>query len=438
MTGSCYLLETMEARVLIDCGMFQGGAVCESKNFAAFEFDPKTIDAVVVTHAHLDHTGRLPKLVKEGFRGKIYLTPPTCKLAEIVLEDAYHLMLEDFKRQYRPMLYQEEDITATIALFAPLDYNRRLTIGDLSFRFREAGHIFGSAFVEIEERAGGRVTFSGDLGNEHVPILRSTAQLAETDIVVMESTYGDRVHEDESTRETKLKAFLQQTADQKGVLLIPAFAIERTQQLLFEMNHLIESGLVPPIPAYLDSPMAIKATEIVKQFPQYYDRAALELVTRGDDMFDFPGLHLAMSRDESKAINEAPRPKVIISGSGMMNGGRILHHLVRYLSDPSSTLLIVGYQNPYTLGGRLYRGDTHVTVLGERVEVRARIASIGAYSAHADQAKLVSWIASAAKKPARVFCTHGDPEASQALAERLRTEIGIDARAPQRQDMIQL
>lgn len=436
VTGSCYLVQTDETRLLVDCGMFQGGAFCEAKNAKEFDFDPSTIDAVVITHAHLDHTGRLPRLVKEGFKGPIYLTPPTGDLAKLVLEDAYNIMMEEFKREYRPPLYGEEHIEQTLNQFKRLDYSRSVSIGDLSFRLRDAGHIFGSAFVEVTQRGGGKATFSGDLGNENVPILRPTAQLAETDVVIMESTYGNRVHEDESTRTTKLKSVVEKTIKQKGVLVIPAFAIERTQQILYELNHLIEKRIITPIDVYLDSPMAIGATQVIKAYPQYYDPEALQLVSHGDDMFDFPGLHVCQTRDQSKTINEAAWPKIIISGSGMMNGGRILHHLVRYLSNPKTTLLIIGYQSPSTLGHKLYRGDKSVQVMGERVDVRATVTSIGAYSAHADQNKLVSWIANAAHKPSHIYCTHGEEGAAAALATRLQQELGVKADVPRYADII--
>ena len=436
VTGSCYLVQTASTRILVDCGMFQGGAFCEAKNTKPFDFDPKTIDAVIITHAHLDHTGRLPRLIKEGFKGPIYLTPPTGDLAKLVLEDAHQIMMDEFRREYRPPLYDEEHVTAAVHQFTHIDYSRSVTMGDVSFRFRDAGHIFGSAFVEIIERGGARVTFSGDLGNKDVPILRPTAQLAEADIVVMESTYGNRIHEDESTREEKLKTIIQQTIRQKGVLVIPAFAIERTQQLLYELNHLVETHLIPATDVYLDSPMAIHATKIIEAYPQYYDPEALQLVSHGDDLFDFPGLHISETRDQSKAINEAPWPKIVISGSGMMNGGRILHHLIRYLSSEKCTLLIIGYQSPGTLGHKLYRGDKTVQVMGERVMVRARVLSIGAYSAHADQNMLVSWIAKAAHKPAHIYCTHGDEGASAALMTRLHQELGVDAHVPRYGDVV--
>ncbi|MFA6429058.1 MAG: MBL fold metallo-hydrolase [Patescibacteria group bacterium] len=438
VTGSCYLIETDKTRVLLDCGMFQGSAFVEAKNFAPFGFDPSTVDALIVTHAHLDHTGRIPKLVKEGFRGKIYLTPPTAPLTKIVLEDAYQIMRDDFKRHYKPFLYEEEDIAQTVERFVPVDYTHAVTIGDVTFRFREAGHIFGSAFVELHEKNGVHVTFSGDIGNEHTPILRDTAQLAKTDVLFLESTYGNRVHEDESTRELRLKDVVTRTAKNNGVLIIPAFAIERTQQLLYELNHLVENNLIPQVDTYLDSPMAIRATEVIDAFPQYYDAEALRLVSKGDDLFNFTGLHLCPTREESKQINEAPRPKIIIAGAGMMNGGRILHHLVRYLSDKKSTVLIVGYQSSGTLGRKLYRGEKVVDVMSEQVHVHATIESIGAYSAHADQQMLLRWVKDAEALPGHIYCTHGDEGACAALATELQTELGAVTDVPRFGDTITL
>ncbi|MDP3793547.1 MAG: MBL fold metallo-hydrolase, partial [Candidatus Uhrbacteria bacterium] len=279
VTGSCYLLETDRTRILVDCGAFQGSAFMESQNFQPFGFDAKTIDAVVITHAHLDHVGRLPKLVKEGFHGKIYLTPPTAGFARLVLEDAFQIMEYEFRKQKRPMLYEAKDIESALRYFSTVDYNASVKLGDLSFRFRDAGHIFGSAFIEIREEGGAAVTFSGDIGNDHVPILRETTQMAETDILVIESTYGNRIHEDESTRAGKLKEAIVGTVKQGGVLLIPAFAIERTQQLLYEMHDLKAHGILPPVDVYLDSPMAIKATQVIKEFPEYYDAEALAHVS---------------------------------------------------------------------------------------------------------------------------------------------------------------
>lgn len=439
VTGSCYLVESGGGtKVLVDCGMFQGCNTCDVKNYTNLYFDAKEIEAVFITHAHLDHTGRLPKLVKDGFRGKIFGTAPTLRLAELVLLDAVHIMEDDLKREKREMLYSHEDVERTVKQFVAVDYSRDALVGDITGRPRDAGHIFGSAFWELEDHEGKRATFSGDVGNHGSRILRPTAQLAKTDALIVESTYGNRVHEDESTRETKLKEIVKRTVENKGVLVIPAFAIDRTQQILFELNHLVETGMLPEVPIYLDSPMAIKATEVVKDYPQYYNKEARELASSGDDLFDFPGLKLTASRDESRMINDAPRPKVIIAGSGMMNGGRIQHHLVRYLSDPNSTVLIVGYQAAGTLGRDLYDGKKVVDVLQEKVHVRAHIMSIGAYSAHADQAKLVKWVDDAAEKPKRIYVTHGEEGAAVALATRFQQHSGVPSQAPHFGDTIEV
>ncbi len=438
VTGSLYLLETKTTRVLVDCGMHQGCSTCGVQNHIDFPFDPKTIHAVLLTHAHLDHCGRLPKLIKGGFKGKIYSTLPTIKLATLVIEDALHIMEDEYRREGTPVLYSKEDVEATLDQFEAVDYSRDVTIGDLTCRPRDAGHIFGSAFWEVYQKNGPSVAFSGDLGNRGSRILRTTAQLSAVDALIIESTYGNRIHEDESTRELKLREVLENTVKHKGVLVIPAFAIDRTQQILFEMNDLFEKKLIPPIDVYLDSPMAIKATDVMKEFPQYYNNEARALAASGDDLFDFPGLTLTMSRDESKTINEAPRPKVIIAGSGMMNGGRIQHHLVRYLSDPHATVLIVGYQSEGTLGRELHDGKKHVKVLQESVNVNAAILSIGAYSAHADQAKLVQWVEEAAALPKHIYCTHGEEGAAVALATRFVQHLKVDATAPHPGDTIEL
>ena len=438
VTGSCYLVETKRTRILIDCGMFQGCEFCEARNFEEVFIKPNDIDAVFITHAHLDHTGRLPILLKKGFKGKIYATAPTIDLMKLVLEDAYHIMLENHRRTARPMLYTEDDVAQVMRRCVPVEYSHSMKMGDLLIRFRDAGHIFGSAFIEIREQGGAKLAFSGDLGNQHVPILRATAQLSAMDAVVMESTYGNRIHEDESSRGEKLRSLIRETVDRGGVLLIPAFAIERTQQLLYELNELVETKKLPKINVYLDSPMAIRATKVIRAYPQYYDVEALRKVAKGEDLFDFDGLHLCEDRDASKEINFVPPPKVIISGAGMMNGGRILHHLVRYLGNEKNTVLIIGYQANGTLGRKLYTGEKVVDVLGERVHVRAAVKSIGAYSAHADQPTLVNWIRSASSLPQRIFCTHGEEETAIGLATRLTEELGVLAHAPRLSEQVEL
>lgn len=438
VTGSCYYVETKNLRFLVDCGMFQGSMYNDAKNFRNFSFDSSELDFVIVTHTHLDHVGRLPKLTNEGFSGPIYLTKPTVKLARIILEDADQIMEEQFEREFRPKLYEREDMELTVKLMKGMDYSKWKTVGDIRFRFRDAGHVFGSAFVEIEEKKGKRVVFSGDIGNVDTPIVRPTAQMGSSDAVFIESTYGNRIHEDAAERTKIFEQIIQRTIKRKGVLVIPAFAIERTQALLYDLHDFFENKKIKPIDVYIDTPMGIRVTEVMKEFPEYYDRDALKQVMRGDDFFDFPSLHLTMTRAQSKRINSARNPKIIIAGSGMMNGGRIQHHLVRYLGKRSSTLFIVGYQATGTLGRKLYSGEKRVKIFDETINVKANLVSVGSFSAHGDQHKLIDWLKSAQSLTKHVHCMHGEEDAAVALATRITEELKIKADVPRFEEEIRI
>ena len=437
-TGSQFLLETDRAKILIDCGLHQGCHFCEGNNLAPFSYDPAAIDAVVVTHAHLDHSGLLPKLVREGFRGRIFATAPTRDFSEILLEDSAGLIEEEMRGRGKEPPYGPPDVAPTIARFTPLSYREPQEIAPgVSIELFDAGHVLGSASV-VAEVGGKRIVFSGDLGNSPMPLLKDREPPDRADYVLIESTYGDRIHEDRNERRAKLHEMIGTTIKQKGTLLIPAFAFERTQELLAEMNTLVESGRIPRIPVFVDSPLAIKATAIYQRYSSYYNPREQQAIREGDLPFQFPGLRFTKTVEESKEINDVPPPKIIIAGSGMMQGGRVLHHARRYLSDPHSTLLIVGYQAAGSLGRRLLTHARRARIFSETVAVRARVRAIGGYSAHADQEGLLDWLSAIPSRPKKVFPVQGEPAAALALRNEIRDGLGIEAEVPFRGERLAL
>lgn len=431
VTGSCHLLEIDGVKILFDCGMFQGSDFNEGKNFDVFPFDPTSIDYVLVSHAHLDHVGRIPKLVKEGFRGKVYMTEATKDLAKLVWEDAYSIMQYNHKKFQSPLLFTPQDIVTAAGYCQGVKYDSVIPLGnDVAVTFRDVGHIFGSAFLEVTGE-GKTIAYSGDVGNNHAPIIRDTANLGNIDILLCESTYGDRIHEDIDTRRSVLLSLITDGIKRGGTIMVPSFSIERTQELLYELHTLIEhEKKLPLIPIFLDSPLAIDALKVFKKYPDYYDDEAARSYVMNDDFLHFPSLRLTYTREESKEINMVRGPKMVIAGAGMMNGGRILHHALRYLSDSASTLIIVGYQAQGTLGRKLYEGATSVIIFNEDVRVRCKIKAIGALSAHGDQQKLLSWIGKANTIPKKVFCVHGESHAATELAHRLRDMYSIETFVP--------
>lgn len=434
VTGSNYLLETANTKILIDCGLLQGGRFVNPENYQPFPFDAKSIDAVFVTHAHIDHTGKIPKLYKEGFRGAIYSTAPTKDFSEQLLIDSEHLLRRDAMEQHVEPIYSLDDINHSMKLWKEVGYHEKVHLKDFEIEFFDAGHILGSSFIVVTEKESGkRIAFSGDLGNQPAPLVKDTEQVEDIDYLLVESTYGDRVHDNPATRKDRLEDVIEDAMRLKGVLLIPAFAMERTQELLYELNSLVEQGRVPGAPVYVDSPLAIKLTALYKKYsqdPMYFDEEAVKEATEGKEFFDFPRLHFTLTTEQSKSINEAPAPKIIIAGSGMSNGGRILHHELRYLPDPNTTILFIGYQAKGTLGRTILDGAKVVRIMGEEVPVRCNMATISGYSAHADQPLLLQWIAPMRRSLKKIFVIHGDVDQMEPFAQKIRDEYAIDAVIP--------
>lgn len=440
VTGSCYLLETKTTKFLVDCGIWQGARFTENKNYDPFPFNAEELDFVILTHAHLDHCGRIPKLYKEGFRGKIITTKATADFAQLMLADSAHVIAQEAREVGYPPLYTEEDAANCNNLFQGHDYNQKIIIGnnkEIEIRLQDAGHILGSAIVEIWSD-GKKIVFSGDLGNPPVPILKNTTTIEEADYVVMESTYGNKDHEDTKTRELIVSSAIYEAATMKGTLMIPAFALERTQELLYELNKLVENKDIPPMPVFVDSPLAIAATQIFKKHEYLYDKESSNLIKSGDDVFNFPGLVMTKNVAASKKINREPAPKIIIAGSGMCQGGRIKFHLKRYLADFKNQLLIIGYQVEGSLGRKLLDRAKSVRIEGKNIPVAAKIRAIGGYSAHADQPKLIKWLKAFKKKPVKVFVTHGEELQATAFAEIVNNKLKIEAEVPSLEDSINL
>ena len=455
VTGSKHLVQLdNNENFLLDCGLFQGmGRDTDSLN-AKFGFDPAQLDYVILSHAHIDHTGLLPKLVKEGFRGPIYCTPGTKALTEILLEDSAMIQRDDAKygnkrraKQGLPPiepLYDLDDVNLTIPLLKVIDYNVPTKITEsVEVLYTDAGHIIGSAAVNLKIKNKDKVetlTFSGDIGRYRDMILRSPATFPHADYIIIESTYGDKLHDLIHTTPDDLLKWIQSTCvEQKGNLIIPAFSVGRTQEILFELNQLSLEKRLPHIPVYVDSPLSMEATEVLKKFPKYFNKKIQKILEVDDDPFDFEGLRYIKSVEESKALNEDLHPKVIISASGMADAGRVKHHIKNNISNAKNTILLVGYCEPHSLGGRLMNGAKEVKIFSELYNVVAKVGSIRSMSAHGDYEDLMQFLACQTPDLVKqVFVVHGEAEVQDHFAERLRKKGFKEVHVPEMHESFEL
>ena len=456
VTGSNFLVEGAGKRFLVDCGMWQGKAEQEMENSQEFEFNPLEIDFMLLTHAHIDHSGRIPKLYKEGFRNKVYAHKATCDLCTLMLPDSGHIQETEIewknkKRKRKgeePIepIYTAEDAVRCLEIFEPVQYDQIIEITpEIHARFNDAGHMLGSSIIEVWVKEGDKVTktvFTGDIGNNDIPLLSPPTMIEDTDFLVMESTYGSRLH---MRNDEKAQIFLDvvsETLDNGGTVVVPSFAVGRTQEILYEINKLKDEygddeefrrkyKTIMKAPVYVDSPLAISATEVFRENTEIFDEETKEEIMRGDNPLEFPGLKFTKTADESKALNEDQTPSIIISASGMCEVGRIKHHLKHNLWNPKSTILFVGYQAPGTLGYSIVNGAKTVKIFGEEIAVNARIEYIEGYSGHADQELLMNCIYSYIKKPKHIFLVHGEPESQDILADKIEEETKIGVTIPE-------
>ena len=455
VTGSNFLVEGAGKKFLVDCGMYQGGDRDEMQNHEPFAYDVNEIDFMLLTHAHIDHSGRIPKLYKEGYRNPVITTKATRDLCSIMLPDSGHIQEQEIEWRNRkrmregkealPPLYTAQDAIDTMEIFKPVNYDEIIEIDpNIYVRFNDAGHMLGSAIIEIWVKEDGKETkavFTGDLGNNDIPLLSSPTMIDNCDYLVMESTYGGRLHIRNDEKANLFLNIVSETLDKGGTVVIPSFAVGRTQEILYELNNLKDAqdseefkkkyATLMKAPVYVDSPLAISATEVFRENANLFDEETQALIERGDNPLEFPGLQFTRTADESKALNEKNESAIIISASGMCEVGRIKHHLNHHLWDPNSTVLFVGYQAPGTLGRRIVDGEKVVRIFGEEIAVNARIEYIEGYSGHADQEWLMNFIYSFITKPKHVFLVHGEPNGQEILKAKIEEEAKLPVIIPE-------
>ena len=454
VTGSRHLLEADGTRILVDCGLYQERHF-KTRNWDPFNVPPDSIDAVLLTHAHLDHCGLLPKLVREGFRGKIYCTAATAELARIILLDSAKLQEEDaeFKRKRHKRegragpypevpLYTVADAERCFTHFAAVKYKQPVAVAKgIEARFCDAGHVLGSSIIKVNIQHNGSQTsvlFSGDIGRPDRPIVRDPTYVDEADYILVESTYGDRVHDDPQNIRKTFAEVINSTKKAGGNIIVPSFALERSQEVLYYINELLLEDKIPHIMVFLDSPMAGSITKVFQHYPDLLDEETVQLIRRHQSPFSFPGLKVTETSKESKAINHIKGTVMVIAGSGMCNGGRIKHHLVQNISRPESTIMFVGYQAVGTLGRQIVDGEKKVRILGQMYPVKARIIKINGFSAHADKNELLQWLSGLKRPPKGVFLVHGEPESAHHFADFLKEKTGWPIHVPAYNDEVVL
>src|SRR3990167_6497173 len=434
VTCSNFLIEGARGKIVVDCGIEQGADFVEEHNYGPFHYDVKSVDALVLTHAHLDHVGRLPKLVRDGFNGKIYMTPPTKDLAELIILDSVGILGEEARRRGVAPLYEVQDVEKTFTQIETLDYHFEKEIAPgLSVYLRNTGHILGSCSVRIKDEDGTAVALTGDIGNSPSPLLPDWEPIPDADALVMESVYGDRQHPPKTKRDSVLKETLQFAIRRNGVILIPAFSLERTQLMLYELSNFFSAGELPKVPVFLDSPLAIQVTAVYEKWGLTYFKPETEdEMKREGSIFRFPFLKQTLSHEESREIERTLNPKIIIAGAGMSHGGRITLWEARYLPDPSTTLLIVGYQAPGSPGRRMKEGTPSVHLGGHKVSARAKVENLEGWSAHAARDGLLKFAeaALAGKRTKTIFTALGEPTAERFLAQRIHDYLGGRAIVP--------
>jgi len=450
VTGSRHLLCANGVAILVDCGLYQERQF-KTRNWDPFPEPPENINAVLLTHAHLDHCGLLPKLVREGFAGKIYCTAATAEIAKIILLDSAKIQQEDaeYKRKRHEKegrkgpypdvpLYTTQDAEACIGHFEPVPYRQVVDFGNgVEATFYDAGHVLGSAIIRAKVRQDGQeriILFSGDIGRPDRPIVCDPTVFDKADYVLIESTYGDRQHEDTEDIKKLIGDVINSTQKAGGNIIIPSFALERSQEVLYYINELLRDKTIPRLRIFLDSPMASRITKVFKEHPELFDKKMMASVSNHESLFDLPGLEFAGKADESKAINDINRPIIVIAGSGMCTGGRVKHHLVNNICRPECTIMFVGYQAIGTLGRRIIEGETKVRILGRQYPIKARVVRVHGFSAHADRDELLGWLKELEAAPRRVFVVHGETKSANAFGDYVREQTGWDITVPEYQD----